>query len=79
MRIGIEIKSFKVWQGTHNVMIHIPFIQIGYFSDPLADGDHWSGVRIDLCSEISFEKYDYGTVYKIKLLGFGIEYTKTLF
>jgi hypothetical protein len=76
MRIGLEISSFTVYNKTIVVMIHLPLIQFGYFHDHYADGDRWGGIKIEIPNEISFEKYDYGLIFKFRILGFGLEVTK---
>lgn len=77
MRFGLELQTFSLFRGKYNLNIHIPFVKIGYFSDHFADGDKWTGIKIDLVNEISYEIYDYGKVFKFIILGMGIEFTIT--
>jgi len=76
MRLGLEINSFTVYKKQVVITIHLPFIQIGFFHDHYADGDKWAGIKIEIPNELSFEKYDYGFIFKFRVLGFGLEITK---
>ena len=77
MKLGIELKSFMFWKGKCLICIQIPYTKMGYFSDTHERGDKFVGMVFNLRNEISIDKYDYGLIVKVIILGFGVEVTAT--
>lgn len=77
MKLGIELKSFMFWKRRCLICIQIPYTKIGYFSDTHERGDKFVGMVFNLRNEISIDKYDYGMIVKVIILGFGFEVTAT--
>lgn len=77
MKLGIELKSLMFWKSKYLMCIQIPYIKIGYFSDTHERGDKFVGLVFNLRNEISIDKYDYGMIVKVIILGFGFEVTAT--
>ena len=75
MKLGIELKSFMFWKGKCLICIQIPYTKMGYFSDTHERGDKFVGMVFNLRNEISIDKYDYGLIVKVIILGFGFEVT----
>ena len=75
MKLGIELKSFMFWKRKCLICIQIPYTKIGYFSDTHERGDKFVGLVFNLRNEISIDKYDYGLIVKVIILGFGFEVT----
>jgi len=79
MKLGIELKSFIFWKRKCLICIQIPYTKVGYFTDTHERGDKFMGFIFNLRNEISFDRYDYGTIIKFIILGFGFEITATNF
>jgi len=68
MRIGPELFTFGLKQHNYYVKVLIPFISI--YKDNFY-GDFDFNIKVD--TNITFSKYEYGYVFNLTLLGFGID------
>lgn len=78
MNIGFDSTWLDLhkWVGKYTVKIHFPNIKIGFFKN--YEDERWVGVKVEFNSDIHFNSYDYGYVFSIVILGFGISINKVL-
>lgn len=79
MRIGIETNNF-VWHYKKLILtIVLPDIKFGWFNDYKDDPDElWIGTRASaVLFDCSFNKYEYGKIFQLIVLGFGVSATIT--
>lgn len=78
MKFFLSTKEFNFYFKKIFVTLHVPCLRAGYSTNVSEDGDTWTGIKLDIKNEISFEKYDYGIIINFILFGFGISITKLL-
>ena len=77
MNIGFDTTwvDFSKWIGKYIVKIHFPNIKIGYLENKFEE-ERWIGIKADFVTDVHLEKYDYGFVFSLIVLGFGISINK---
>lgn len=77
VKIGIESKNMVMHSHRAVITVVIPDVKIGWFNNQPDDAsDHWWGVRLSaVLFDCSLNKYEYGSIFQIILLGFGISIT----
>ena len=77
MKLGLHIDwCIGRWFGRENnveINFYLPTIFLGYRKD---DDDNWFGFKLNLKSDISFHSYEYGKIFSLIILGFGVKLSK---
>lgn len=76
MRIGLKTSQASYCVGSYHIDLVCPDIRIGYFGDAYYTDGKWLGVQLNFKNNLSYERYDYGWVFCMVLLGFGVSINK---